>query len=213
MPLDEINLICFLGVVSATLIGLTFAAPFWLPIAELSQIAYHKNVPSDSCLYTAILQFGRIFVASSVWQYAWTRRRCRCRLVKFVCNLSAGVTLLCAIGLAACKWTRRDYRLIFQFAIILAILFVLRFMNWPPFSCLAPTHYCQAHDETHASDGGLLDVGLGHACSQSTQGLDNSADQMAISVFAGISIIILLSIALYHGQYGVTNFPLIHIRY
>jgi hypothetical protein len=36
----------FSAIIAATLVGLALSAPFWLPIVELADVGFHKNVPS-----------------------------------------------------------------------------------------------------------------------------------------------------------------------
>ena len=128
--------ICFLSIVSATLVGLTFAAPFWLPIAELSQIAFHKNVPSVVVYTPPIYNLVAFFFPALFGNTLGHELGAFVDWSNLFATSSAGVVVLCAIGIVACKWTRPDLRLIFRFATILAILLILRFMNWPPFSWL-----------------------------------------------------------------------------
>ena len=118
------------------LVGVTFAAPFWLPIAELSQIAFHKNVPSVVVYTPPIYNLVAFFFPALFGNTLGHELGAFVDWSNLFATSSAGVALLCAIGIAACKWTRPDLRLIFRFATILAILLILRFMNWPPSSWL-----------------------------------------------------------------------------
>jgi hypothetical protein len=133
------RLICSLGVASATLVGLTLAAPFWLPIAEISQVAYHKNVPSVVMYTPPNYNFIAFFFPGLFGNSLGRDLGAVVDWSNLFATCSIGVTLLCAIGLIACKWTHREHQLIFRFAIVFAILIAFRFMNWPPFSWLA-TH-------------------------------------------------------------------------
>ena len=73
--------IVFLGIVSATLVGVYFRNSVLATNRRAFANCLSQECSVRRCLYPTNLQFGRIFLSCTVWQYARTRTRCLRRLV------------------------------------------------------------------------------------------------------------------------------------
>jgi hypothetical protein len=131
----------FSAIIAATLVGLALSAPFWLPIAEVADGGYHKNVPSVVVYRPPPYNLAAFFFPALFGDtLALTSLGGAGNLIDWhnlFATSSAVVLLLCFIGLFACKWDDRGHRLLFSPAAVCVAILVLRFMHWPPFSLLS----------------------------------------------------------------------------
>jgi hypothetical protein len=129
------------AVIAATLVGVALSAPFWLPIAELANVGYHKNVPSVVVYRPPPYNLAAFFLPALFGDTLVFTSLAGTGILVDWHNLfatsSAVVLLLCLIGLFACKWDDRGHHLLFWFALTCVTILALRFMHWPPFSLLS----------------------------------------------------------------------------
>ena len=131
----------FSALIAATLVGIVLSMPFWLPILELSEVGYHKNVPSVVVYRPPPYNLAAFFFPALFGEPLAPTTLAGVGVVVDWSNLfatsSASVLLLCLIGAFACKWEHYGRQLLFWIAIAAVVILALRFMNWPPFSLLS----------------------------------------------------------------------------